>query len=661
MILFLAAIIVLLTGALVTALAGRRPWANTAGPLFSVAGSALTVVGSLMTLGDGRWEWILNQGGDAVLSIHLCMDPLSAFFCAVTGLITGIAAVYGGGYLKEYAHEKNLGVSWAFFLILSASMLLVETAWDGIFFLVVWEIMSLSSFFLVIFEGEKPEVLKAGWIYLVATHFATAFLMVMFMILGSSGSFSFGSAAVSESMKSVIFILALVGFGTKAGFAPFHVWLPEAHPAAPSHVSAVMSGVMVKAGIYGILRILTLTGEPLLWWGWLLVIAGAVTGVGGVLFALAQKDLKRLLAYSTVENIGIIALGLGLGIIGMATGHPVMSVLGVSGSLMHVLNHAVFKSLLFFGAGSVLHATGSKNMEIMGGLMKRMGKTGSFFMLASASICALPPFNGFVGEFLIYLGSFKAFSIHYGTHGALSGILTISALALIGGLAAACFTRAGGVVFLGEPRSADAGKAVESGLAMTAPMAVLGCLCLALGLAGPFTVRLIQPAVQVLTGRSPAMDAVIRGAESNLMQISTAGLALMAMVLVLRLVRNRILAGRIVEEAGTWDCGYAAPDARMQYTASSFSDPVITMFHTVLNPDKQVERPRDLFPESSGIETRTGDVVLSGLFTPIFSLAAGVSDRIHGMKKGYNQIYILYIVLALFTLLLWTFYQGYTR
>lgn len=662
MILFLIAILVLFSGALVTALAGRRSWANTAGPLFCVAGSILSVTGSLMTLTGDRWEWTLSQAQQgSVLSIHLAMDPLSAFFCAVTGLITGIAAVYGGGYLKEYAHEKNLGTSWAFYLVLSASMLLVETAWDGVFFLVAWEMMSLSSFFLVIFEGEKPEVLKAGWIYLVATHFATAFLMVMFMIMGSGDSFSFSSVVIPSSLKSVVFILALVGFGTKAGMVPFHVWLPEAHPAAPSHVSAVMSGVMIKAGIYGIVRILMLSGEPRLWWGWLLVIMGAVTGIGGVVFALAQKDLKRLLAYSTVENVGIIAMGLGLGLIGMSTDHPVMAILGISGALMHVLNHALFKSLLFFGAGSVLHATGSKNMEIMGGLMKRMGATGSLFMLASAAICGLPPFNGFVGEFLIYLGSFKAFSDHYGTQGVLAAITVISSLALIGGLAAACFTRAAGIVFLGEPRSREAESAVESGLSMTGPMAVLGALCMIFGVTGSLVIRLIQPAVEVITGRSASMDVVMWETGIYLFRISLIGLGLVAMVLVFRLIRNRLLAGRTVGEAGTWDCGYAAPDAHMQYTASSYSDPVITMFQAVLRPGKSVQRPVGLFPKSAEIETHMADVILTRLFTPLFSRVTRVSERLHGLRKGYNQIYILYMVLALFSLLLWTFYQGNAR
>ena len=657
MIFFMIAIAVLFSGAVVTALAGRRAWVNTAGPVFAVAGAFFSIWGSLVTLGGESWEWALNETLETgVLSIHLAMDPLSAFFCAVTSLITGVAAVYGGGYLKSYAEEKNLGSAWSFFLILSASMLLVETAWDGILFLVVWEIMSLSSFFLVIFEGEKPEVLKAGWIYLVATHLATACLMVMFMMMGEGDSFSFSFVAVPSALTGVVFILSLIGFGTKAGFVPFHVWLPEAHPAAPSHVSAVMSGVMIKAGIYGILRVCSLNGEPQLWWGWVLVLIGAVTGVGGVLFAMAQKDLKRLLAYSTVENVGIIAMGLGLGLIGMATGHPVLTVLGLTGGLMHVLNHAVFKSLLFFGAGSVLHATGGRNMEKMGGLMKRMESSGSMFILASAAICALPPLNGFVSEFLIYLGSFKAFSVQYSTTTALASILVISSLAVIGGLAAACFTRAVGIVFLGEPRSREAEAAVESGRSMTAPMMVLGLICVILGVGGSLTIHMIQPAVQVISGQSPAMDGVVGEASSYLYRISLIGLGLAAVVFLLRYIRKQLLSKRVVSEGLTWDCGYTLPNARMQYTASSFAEPVTTMFQSVLGTTRLLKRPEGFFPGGAEIETRTGDVILRHFYTPVFAWIAALAEKLHSFRRGYNQIYILYIVLALLFLLVWTFY-----
>ncbi|MDA8403835.1 MAG: proton-conducting transporter membrane subunit [Desulfobacteraceae bacterium] len=658
MIPFISAIIILLAGAIVTAFAGRRSWANGAGTAFAVVGAILAVAGCVDPLFHAqRWEWALNQGTHAsVLSIHLAMDPLSAFFCMVTSVITGIAAVYGSGYLKHDAGVKNLGVTWSFYLVLSASMLLVETAWDGVLFLVVWEIMSLSSFFLVIFDGEKPEVLKSGWLYLVATHFATACLMVMFLMMGNADSFSFGSVAIPESLKGVVFILSIIGFGTKAGFFPFHVWLPEAHPAAPSHVSAVMSGVMVKAGIYGILRICVLNGPPQIWWGWTLVVMGAVTGIGGVLFALAQKDLKRLLAYSTVENVGIIAMGLGLGLIGIATNHPVLTVLGITGGLMHVMNHAVFKSLLFLGAGSILHATGSRNMERMGGLMKRMESSGAMFMLASASICALPPLNGFVSEFLIYLGSFKAFSGQHDTSGALASILVISALAMIGGLAAACFTRTVGIVFLGEPRSQEADKAVESDESMIKPMLLLGGLCIYLGFFGFMMIHTIQPAVRIVTGQSPEMTAVVEDAFRYLAWITVTGMGLAALILCLGLIRKMLLARRVVSESVTWDCGYSAPNVRMQYTASSFSDPVTTMFQSALRSEKRLSPPQGFFPMAAAIETRTGDVILRRFYTPIFRAVAWVSEKLHGIKRGYNQVYILYIVLALLSLLLWTFH-----
>jgi formate hydrogenlyase subunit 3/multisubunit Na+/H+ antiporter MnhD subunit len=547
MMLFLSSLIVLFAGALFTMFAGRRTWANTMGVFFTVAGCVMAASGCAGPLVTGNnWDWTLGPLKGGILTVHFAMDPLSAFFGMVTSVIAGIAALYGGGYLKHYEGKKNLGMTWAFYMILTASMLMVETAWDGLFFLVVWEIMSLSSFFIVIFEAENPEVLKSGWIYLTATHLATACLMVMFMIMGSGDSFSFGSVTVPAHLKGVVFILSVIGFGTKAGLFPFHVWLPGAHPAAPSHVSAVMSGVMVKAGIYGILRMCILNGPPQVWWGWTLVGMGAVTGIGGVLFALAQKDLKRLLAYSTVENVGIITMGLGLGLIGMSTSQPVLTVLGITGGLMHVMNHAVFKSLLFFGAGSVLHATHSRNMETMGGLMKRMQNTGALFMLASASICALPPLNGFVSEFLIYLGAFRAFAIPSCKPGVLAAITVLSSLALIGGLAAACFTRAVGIVFLGEPRSSHADKAVESSGAMIRPMVILATLCVYFGIMGFMMIGKIQPAVQVITGQSSEMAAAVDDAFRCLSWVTLAGLGFAALVVFIRIVRKETLKRRTV-------------------------------------------------------------------------------------------------------------------
>ncbi|MFH2099876.1 MAG: proton-conducting transporter membrane subunit, partial [Pseudomonadota bacterium] len=347
---------VLGAGALGTALAGRTR-VGRIGPFAAVIGAASSAVACLQFLLKGAgWDlilpWHVPMG-----SFHIGMDALSALFVLLISLVGALGAIYGRGYLGHDPEKGRVAMSWCWYNLLVASMLLVAVARDGFLFLVAWEVMSLSSFFLVMFDHQKDEVVRAGWIYLVATHIGTAFLLVMFLLLGHDGGLDFARLSASGPVASVVFCAALIGFGTKAGFVPLHVWLPEAHPAAPSHVSALMSGVMIKTGIYGILRVLIFLGEPVSWWGWALVVIGVVSGVTGVLFALAQHDLKRLLAYHSVENIGIIALGLGIGLLGVTAGNPLMATLGFCGGLMHVINHGLFKSLLFLGAGSVLHAT----------------------------------------------------------------------------------------------------------------------------------------------------------------------------------------------------------------------------------------------------------------------------------------------------------------
>jgi hydrogenase-4 component B len=310
-------------------------------------------------------------------SFFVQLDALAAFFLLPILGLAAVAALYGGKYLMAYRSRKNLGAAWFFFNLLVASMVMVTLAQNGILFLLAWEIMSLASYFLVTFEDEKESVRQAGWTYLVATHLGTAFLLVLFLVLGrQAGSLDFerfltASPAISP-VAGVAFLLALIGFGTKAGFMPLHVWLPEPHPVAPSHVSALMSGVMIKTGIYGLLRILTFLGHPEAWWGWVLIGIGLASGPGGVLFALAQHDLKRLLAYHSVENIGIIDLGLGVGLLGLALDQPVLAVLGLDSGLLHFLNHALFKGMLFLGTGAAIHATGTRDIDHLGGLIRRM-------------------------------------------------------------------------------------------------------------------------------------------------------------------------------------------------------------------------------------------------------------------------------------------------
>lgn len=652
MVLFTAAMMVLLTGALLLPFTGRGNPANTAGPVFAVTGAGLALAAGINAIRTGGFDlifpWQYQLG-----AVHLKMDPLSGYFAMLIAIVCGLSALYGRDYLKPYANEKHLGLSWSMFLLLFAGMMLVITAWNGVLFLVAWEIMSISSFFLVIFESHRPGVLSAGWTYLVATHLGTAFLMVMFLLMGHNHSYDFNVIQASGPMASFLFVLAVIGFGTKAGFLPFHVWLPEAHPAAPSHVSAVMSAAMIKTGIYGILRMSILMGPFQASWGWILIIIGALTGVFGVLSALSQQDLKRLLAYSSVENIGIIAIGLGLGFLGFATQHPVIGLLGIAGGMLHILNHALFKSLLFFGAGAVRHATHSLEMETMGGLMKRMPITGTTFVIATAAICALPPLNGFISEFLIYFGSFSSLYSTKGTFSVLAAVTVIIALALIGGLALACFTKAAGIVFSGEPRTREAAEAKESGVLMSISMVILAALCGCIGLFSPQVIGFLWPVFSTIVGNHPLGDASLAPAVLSLAMISRVGMGLILLILLLGLVKRRWMKRTIVEKSTTWDCGYAAPTPRMQYTASSFADPIVSMFDTTLYPERDLKTDQGLFPTVFSFESRSKDIFMHHVYRPLFSIIKAGALGLHWLQRGYNQLYVLYIVLTLLALLFW--------
>src|SRR5262249_50613319 len=396
----LAAVALMIAGGVLAMVFGRFPGLGTVlGAGGAVAGCALGLVPALEAVIGGATDAIQLPWDVPYGSFALALDPLSAWFILPILGLSGLAAIYGCEYLDAYRGRKSLGASWFFFNVLVASMVMVVLARNGVLFLVGWEVMSLASYFLVTFEDEKEEARAAGLTYLIATHLGTAFLLAFSgMPGGPGGSMDFAAVSAagvpSATTGSVLFLLALVGFGTKAGFMPLHVWLPEAHPAAPSHVSAVMSGVMVKVGIYGLVRALTLLPAAPAWWAWVLVGIGLLSGIWGVLFALAQHDLKRLLAYHTVENIGIIALGLGVGLLGASSGAPLVAVLGIAGALLHVVNHALFKGLLFLGAGSVAHATGMRDLDLLGGLSKRMPWVAFAFIIGAVAIVGRPPWNG---------------------------------------------------------------------------------------------------------------------------------------------------------------------------------------------------------------------------------------------------------------------------
>lgn len=591
-------------------------------------------------------------------SFSVELDPLSAFFLLPVFILSPLAAVYGTEYLGPWHGKKPVGVSWFFFNLLVASMVLVVIARNAVLFLLAWETMSVASYFLVIFEDEKTSVRKAGFLYLIATQLGTAFLLALFVLLGrgsagAAGSLDFNRFQVLPgSLTSIIFILALVGFGTKAGFMPFHVWLPEAHPAAPSHVSALMSGVMIKTGIYGLIRVLMFLGPPPLWWGWLLIAIGVTSGILGVLFALAQRDLKRLLAYSSVENIGIMALGIGVGLLGMSSHSPVLMVLGWTGGLWHVLNHALFKGLLFLGAGAVLHETGTRDMDSLGGLLKRMPVTGTCFLVGAVSICGLPPLNGFISEFLIYLGAFHGIDTLAAVF--LSLLVIVAALAMIGALAVACFSKAFGMIFLGEPRTAHCLRAGETGKRMRIPMCLLAGSCALIGLLAPVVVKIFSGILPAVTGLSQeVVGENLQQAMWPLTCVMTAAFGLLALLGVIAILRRRLLSGRIIEKNMTWDCGYAAPTPRMQYTASSFSQPLTDFLGGVLRTRRHIVRPEGIFPKEASLSTQTPDLFEHGFYRPVFEKFYDCVMTLRFFQHGRLQLYILYIVITLLGLLIW--------
>lgn len=658
--LFLFALIVLLVGGGVSVvLSSHRRAVAVAGPGSVLVACGMTGVLAAQVLTGAQSVTFTGNWSIPFGSLAVNIDGLCAFFLMVISLISMLAAVYGRGYLANHGTARKVGVSWLSFNLLVLGMMLVVTAANGILFIMGWEVMSIAAFFLVTFDDQKSAVRKAGYTYLIATHIGTAFLFIMFWIFavqtgGSMDFTSFGAIGSAPlQIRNILFILALIGFGAKAGFMPLHVWLPEAHPEAPSHVSALMSGVMIKTGIYGILRVLTLLGEPNVWWGGALIVVGVVSGILGVGFALAQHDLKRMLAYCSVENIGIIAMGMGIGLTGISCGLPLLAVAGFAGALLHVMNHAVFKSLLFMGAGSVIQQTGTGEPEQLGGLFKKMPLTAITFITGAAAISGLPFLNGFVSEFLIYFSSFKALTLLSGQHTALP-LVVILALAMIGGLAVACFTKAAGTVFLGAPRSTVTEHATDPGPSMLIPMLILAGICVTVGLFPFLILPVLKPGVVVISGLS---ESIVSGVFAQFAHIFSQALIIIlgftAALAALFLARYRLLKNRPVSWSETWGCGYAAPDSRMQYTASSFVQPIVDLGVWILGTKKHIALPKGYFPKAASLSTHTDDTFTMKLYRPLFLGIARLFGRLHWIQNGHLHLYLLYMAAVLIVMLVW--------
>jgi hydrogenase-4 component B len=644
---------VLLASALLAALAGRRDrLALALGTVGAVGASVLGVAAAGIRLAGtdnlvAETPWRLPLG-----RIAIGLDALSAFFLLCVYLVAALAAVYGAGYLKAYLGERRIGPAVIFFNILVTAMVGLVVARDAVLFLVAWEAMTVASFFLVTFEDDRETTRRAGFTYLVASQLGAVALLVLFALLRArAGGFGFGAmqaaGAPPAGLAAACFLLALVGFGTKAGFWPLHVWLPDAHPAAPSHVSALMSGVMIKMGIYGLLRIVTLLGAPPVWWGALLVVSGAVSGLAGVLYALAQHDLKRLLAYHSVENVGIITLGVGVGLLGASRGDPLVTFLGYGGALLHVLNHGLFKGLLFQGAGSVLHATGVRDLDALGGLARRMPVTALTFLVGAVAISGLPPLNGFVSEWLVLVGAFRGGSLAGGAGVAAVAVLPV--LALIGGLAVACFVKVFGVLFLGVARTDAPARAHEAGPLMRVPMVLGAALCVLLGVAPLVAIALAAPAVLEVGGLTEVPAGVVGGLASL---TSVAGV-LLGVTALLVLARAALLRRRSVSVGPVWACGYEGVTPRMQYTAASFAEPVLAPFGAAIQRTVHAELPSGYFPASARYDDHVSDMAGERLLVPAARRVLAAFGRVRVLQQGRLQLYLAYVFVTLLVLLIW--------
>jgi hydrogenase-4 component B len=615
-----------------------------AGCVLGAAMSGALLLGGVEQTFRVTWSPPINE-----LSVGI--DPLSAFFLLCIFLVGGLALLYARGYFDGLADSRAVGPAVAWLQALIVAMAVVVLARNVIVFLVGWEAMFLTSYFLVTFDAHDAHVRAAGFTYLVASHISVVLLFVFFGILarhaGSLDFAVFATAPPVDSTATLCFCIALVGFGIKAGLWPLHGWLPEAHPAAPSPVSALMSGVMIKMGIYGVLRTLTFLGPPPVSWAMVVLALGSVSAVAGVLLALAQHDLKRLLAYHSVENIGIIALGIGVGMLGQATHAPGVAIAGYSGALLHTLNHGLFKGLLFQATGAVVHATGSRDIESHGGLLHRMPVTGTLFLVGAVAISGLPPLNGFVSEWLIYVGALRhaASSAH---DASAIAIVVVPLLALVGGLATACFVKVFGVVFLGEPRHAPTAHIHDVDGTMRIAMALGAAACVVIGVAPVLAVQLVINPARGLA-RAAATPVV---ALSALNALSSVAALLVVGIVLLALARGRLLRRRTVHRTVTWDCGYALPTPRMQYTAASFAAPVLDPFVALLRTRARRTPVEGLFPQRASENVHFDDPCEAAVRRSV-RMAVAPLRRLRALQRGPVQLYLLYVLITLLLLLVW--------
>jgi len=589
------------------------------------------------------------QGNPISGDVRLQVDALSAWFILIMNIAFLSGGFYGLFYMRAYKDQpKNLSLHGISFLLLHASLISLYVIQNGLVLLIAWEIMALSAFLSVIFEHEEEKTIQAGINYLIQSHVCILFLMIGFIWVASqTGSYDFNairtySLAHKGSASLMLFLTFFTGFGIKAGFVPFHTWLPYAHPVAPAHISGIMSGVLIKVGIFGILRMLLLIELDYTSIGIFILMVSLVSGLYGVMLAILQHNLKKLLAYHSIENIGIIGIGIGMGCIGLGMNNILLCVLGFGGALLHTLNHSLFKSLLFFTAGNVYQATHTLDIEKLGGLVRKMPHTAILFLIAALSICGLPPFNGFISEFMLYSGLFSTIQ-RMPISSLVWIVLPILVLVLIGGLAMMCFTKAFGIVFLGNPRQSFKHEVKELPFLQIMPLYVIAALIISIGLfPKPFLDILIRP-VQQFTGLHHLSFVSFQGnGIEPLLSISRASWLLIGTVATIFIIRHFVLRNRSVSVSATWGCGYTAPTPKIQYTASSFVKSYSHLFKGLFLVFKKEKVVTGIFPKVAVYETHPYDKLEKWLIDVPIDRFKSFLDKFRFFQNGKLQFYILY-------------------
>jgi hydrogenase-4 component B len=591
---------------------------------------------------------LLMNGTSIFGQVPVRIDALSGWFILVINFTIITGAIYGFNYMKQYLEKRSeLTLHCIAFIIVQFALIGICSVQNGFVFLLLWELMALSVFILVIFEHEKPDTIKAGINYIVQSHISIVFIMLGFIFVAyKTGSYSFDAIADFSRTQSTLagtalFLFFFIGFAIKSGFVPFHTWLPYAHPAAPTHVSGIMSGVVIKIGIYGILRMLLLIKTDYTTIGYIILLVSTFTGVYGVMLATIQHNLKKLLAYHSIENIGIIGMGIGVGCIGLGATNKWMAVLGFSGALLHTLNHSLFKSVLFYSAGNIYQATHTVNIEFLGGILKKMPQTAFLFLIAAVAICGLPPLNGFISEFLI-LGALYNWVFSADLLSLIMIVIAIGGLVLIGGLAILCFTKAFSIVFLGNPRNIKP-DIYERGSWQLVPLYMAVAVMTAIGLYPSFFLRALARPVNLYTHTTVFNLNLLKvEAIDSLQTINWLFLGFIVLVTGLIFLSRYINSKRIVESGPTWGCGYHSAGSKLQYTAGSYVRSYSKLAKPLLDIEKKEAGIKEVFPGEKHFETDSYDKIERVFIDKPLKLLSRISDLFLFLQNGHLQRYILY-------------------